>query len=137
MAVIDWRLAKTPAAEREYLVLLSYLPLARWRGFPRFLNYARVIDRQLRTTQGVIGYSLRAAFLKRRFWTLSVWEDERALMAFVRTAPHVHAMGRLRQFVGSTRFVRWRVRGSEVPPSWEDAMRHLASISGTGAAAPS
>ena len=64
---------------REYLALLSYLPLKRYRTIPRFLGYARRVEVQLAETAGVIGYALRARFTKRDFLTLSVWESEEAL----------------------------------------------------------
>jgi hypothetical protein len=120
---MPWKSPRLPDPEREYLALLSYLPLKRWRGLLRLGNYFRLILRQLRGTRGVVGYSMRVRFLRRQFWTLSVWEDEEALTAFVRAPPHVEAMERLRPFMGLTRFVRWRVRGAELPLYWDDAMQ--------------
>ena len=38
------------------------------------------IQRQLRASRGLIGYSLRARLAVKRFWTLSAWEDEAALL---------------------------------------------------------
>jgi len=38
----------------------------------------------LEESRGLIGYSLLAHLLEKRFWTLSLWEDEDALMDFVR-----------------------------------------------------
>jgi hypothetical protein len=46
----------------------------------------------LRANSGLIGYSLRAQFAARRFWTLSVWEDEAVLQAFVTAPPHAAVM---------------------------------------------
>src|SRR5207249_7228055 len=49
-------------------------------------------------------------------------EDERALMAFVGRDSHRMTMGILQPYMAETAFTRWMIRGSEVPPSWDDAM---------------
>jgi len=78
--------------DREYLALMSYLPLKKFRMIPRFISYTREIQTQLSQAKGLIGYSLRAKPLRRAFWTLSVWENENALMEFVSNPPHHHVM---------------------------------------------
>ena len=40
--------------------------------------------RSFAQTPGAIGYSMRAKLISRRFWTLSVWDNDKALMEFVR-----------------------------------------------------
>jgi hypothetical protein len=112
--------------ERDYLVMLSYLPLARFRKLPAFFRYVQAIRTQLRSTQGVVGYSLLARILQLRFWTLSAWQDDAALRAFVRANPHLAVMSALRGHMGETRFIQWRVKGAALPPSWADAMARFA-----------
>ncbi len=56
-----------------------------------------------------------------------MWDDERALMDFVQAEPHLGAMRALRPHMAETKFVRWTVKGPQVPPSWEDAVRALRS----------
>ena len=114
-----------PAGDREYLALASFLPLKRYRKIPAFLRLARQVVTQLRRSGGLIGFSFRVKFLSRRFYTLSVWEDERALMDFVAGNPHVGTMQTLGPHMGPTRFVQWTVRGPGVPPSWREALRRL------------
>jgi Domain of unknown function (DUF3291) len=108
---------------REYLVLLSYLPLRKYRKIPTFLRYTSQIQGQLRRTAGAAGYSMRAKVLSRKFWTLSVWESERALMDFVLNLPHGDVMKSLAPQMGATKFTRWKLPGSAVPPNWDDAVR--------------
>ena len=118
-----WQSLSTSDRGREYLALLSYLPL---KGFRKMLTLQRQsgkVGKQLAHTRGLVGYSFRAKLSSHRFWTLSIWEDEGALMAFVRQDPHRATMGLLRPFMGETAFTRWTIRGSEVPPSWDDAIR--------------
>jgi len=70
--------------------------------------------------------------LVRHFWTLSVWEDEALLMEFVRNEPHRAIMMRLRRHMGNRDFVRWKLSGSAVPPSWRESLKRLSSIKGAG-----
>src|SRR3954464_7262997 len=111
-----WKALAPVDAGRQYLALLSYLPLRSYRKIPQFFLYSFQIQAQLRQTTGVIGYSLRARPLSRKFWTLSVWENERALMDFVARIPHAESMKALAAHMGTTKFARWSMPGSEFPP---------------------
>jgi Domain of unknown function (DUF3291) len=108
---------------REYLAMLSYLPLRVYRKIPSFFWYTMQIQRQLRETAGAIGYSMRAKVWNRNFWTLSVWENERALMDFVGKAPHREAMKKIGPYMGAVKFTKWKVPGSRIPLDWADAVR--------------
>ena len=56
--------------------------------------------------------------------TLSVWRDENALRAFMLQDPHRQVMRKLRDFaVGH--FVRFPIRGADLPPIWTDAVARL------------
>lgn len=120
-----WQSLSTPDRGREYLALLSYLPLRGLRKMLTLQRRSRQIGKQLAHTQGLVGYSFRAKLSSHRFWTLSIWEDEVALIAFVRQDPHRATMGLLQPYMGETAFTRWTIRGSEVPPSWDDALRRF------------
>ena len=50
------------------------------------------MEAQLAETKGIVGYCLRAQFMQRSFWTLSVWESEEALQAFVYEGFHAGVM---------------------------------------------
>ena len=76
-----WKSLGTAQPDQEYLALLTYLPLKKYRTIPRFLGYAKRVEAQLAETKGIVGYCLRAKFMQRSFWTLSVWESEEALQA--------------------------------------------------------
>lgn len=122
MRATRWASFAKPDPHREYLVLLTYLPLHRYRTIPRFLAHTRRIQAQLRDAEGLIGYSLRPKPLRRDFWTLSVWTGEEALRKFSYSGVHAEVIGDLLDEMGSTQFLRWRVPGGEVPPSWSDAL---------------
>jgi quinol monooxygenase YgiN len=122
MAELPWRSQARAVPGRDYVALLSYLPLRSFWGLPRLLVYTARIRRQLRASSGLIGYSLRAQVAARRFWTLSAWEDEAALQAFVTAPPHAAVVQALAPHMGATRFTRWIVQAADLPLRWDDAV---------------
>lgn len=105
--------------------MASYLPLVRLSATLRFARGVMAVRKQLATTPGLVGYSLRARPAAKRYWTLSVWTDEAALGDFVRAAPHVALMSSLRPVMGGTRFVRWIISSDDGLPSWAAATERL------------
>lgn len=125
MPELPWKSVAQPVPDREYAAILTYLPLKSFSTLPQFFYYTGRIQSQLKSAPGLIGYSLVAHVLAKRFWTLSVWEDEAALERFVRQQPHRQAMIRLRRDMGDSAFTRWKLNGAAVPPSWREAMNQL------------
>lgn len=125
MPASPWRTFGSPDLNGDFVALLSYLPLkSYWRVVPFFVYTGQVVT-QLATSEGLLGYSLLARPLSKRFWTLSVWKNEDALRAFVQRVPHVRITSALAPHMDKTRFVRWRVKGSDLPLRWDDALRRL------------
>ncbi|HEV3114401.1 MAG TPA: antibiotic biosynthesis monooxygenase [Candidatus Binataceae bacterium] len=122
MPAIPWKSLGPVDPDREYLMLLSFLPLKTWGALPRFVLHTRRITGQLGRANGLIGYSLLARPLAKQFFTLSVWENEAALNAFVRASPHAATMAELMPHMGQTRFVKRPIKGSEIPPAWDYAL---------------
>jgi hypothetical protein len=121
-----WKSFVSADESREYLALLSYLPLRKYRMIPRFIKYTSQIERQLEQSRGLIGYAVQAEILSRRFWTLSVWEDEKALMEFVAHLPHGEIMESLAPHMGQTKFTQWNIAGASIPPSWSEAKKRMS-----------
>lgn len=111
----------------EYLVMASYLPLKRITSTVRFFGGVTAIRKQLATADGLVAYTLRANPLTRKYWTLSVWQDETALRAFMRTPPHAGVMTSLRPFLGPTKFITWTIPAASGPPTLTDALQRLES----------
>lgn len=87
---------------------------------------AIAVRRQLAQSDGIVGFSLLAQPLRKRYATLSVWTDDAALGAFAGAQPHQSLMGTLAPEMGPTKFVRWSIRGADGRPSWNDALARLA-----------
>ena len=111
----------------EYLVMASHLPLRRLASTVRFFRAVSAIRKQLSGADGLVGYTLRAKPLARDYWTLSVWQDETALRAFMRTPPHVGVMSSLRPHMGTTKFVTWQASAADGRPTLAGALQQLAS----------
>jgi hypothetical protein len=111
----------------DYLVMASHLPLKRISSTVRFLRGVSAVRKQLAAANGLVGYTLRARPLARDYWTLSVWKDETALRAFMRTPPHVQLMTSLKLLMGPTKFVTWRIPAADGRPSLAGALERLAS----------
>ncbi len=122
MPALPWKTFHTVEPTREYLVLLSELPVKSYTAFPRLLRLTFQVQQQLGRSPGLIGYSLFARLRRKQFWTLSVWEDEEALMEFVEAVPHRTVMSALRPDLGPTQFIRWAIRGDAYPPTWHGAL---------------
>ena len=127
MPASPWKTLREVKPEQDYLVQLTYLPLKRYSTIFRFLRFTSAIKKQLGCTEGVVGFSMRASPLKRDFWTLSVWTDREALLTFTQNAPHGQIMDALDGHMRKTAFIEWQIKGSELPPSWEDALKRFAA----------
>ncbi len=127
MPDLPWTAITERDPDREYVVLVSYLPLRRLTSTFDFFRDVQRIRGQLARAPGLVGYTLRASPLRRDYWTLSVWDSERALLTFVKDRPHADIMGSLARRMGATKFLRWRIGGSAPLPSLDDAVARLAS----------
>jgi hypothetical protein len=108
----------------EYLALITYLPRTSYWSIFSFIRQTDAIRKQLNESPGLMGYSLRAQLLGKKAWTLSVWQNEKALNEFVGRSPHLDTMKKV-ELGEERKFVRWNLKGSEVPPKWDEALKHL------------
>ncbi len=125
MPASPWRTFGSPDPNRDFIALLSYLPLKSYWRVPSFFLYTAQVVKQLASAQGLLGFSVLARPLSKRFWTLSAWKDEAALRAFVQHPPHVRLMAALAPHMDETKFVRWTVKGSQLALLWDDALRRF------------
>jgi heme-degrading monooxygenase HmoA len=125
MPVLPWTSRAVAEPDREYVVMASRLPLARFRHVPAFLRATITIRRQLARADGLIGYSLDAKLLSKTFWTLSVWRDEESLGAFAQAAPHRDRVQAIRPHMEQTTFVTWTVPGIDLPVPWAQARQRV------------
>ena len=112
--------------EQQVTVVATRLKLRNWLQLRRFFRVNTEVGRQLKRAPGLIGYWLDADFRRLRFSTLSVWEDDHAVDAFVRTGAHREAMAVFEEIAirDASGFVRWKTEDPQ-QTTWEEAAARL------------
>ena len=125
MPASPWMRLAEPESDREYLALISYLPLLHYRALPKFFRYTFQTQRQLKISRGLIGYAMEAKPWSLKAWTISVWQDRQSLNDFVLQQPHSEIMKALAPHMGKTQFAQWSVSSEEIPLDWRSAKARL------------
>lgn len=109
---------------RDFLCVATFLPIQRWRNVIPFLRMTSRVRKQLKSTEGLLRYTVKADFLHKRFWTFSVWSDRATLAAFVKTEPHATAVQKFRDWAAEgAAFVEWN--STDELASWDEALGRL------------
>lgn len=93
----------------------KYLPVFVWKTF--------LSQRQVVRAPGFAGGRLLID-VRWTFWTLTVWESERAMKMFRGSEPHAKVMTRLVEWCDEAAYAHWVQEGDSVP-SWQDAHEYL------------
>ena len=120
-----WRNVLEVQRDKTYVALLGLVRLESIRILPAFLGSAIKIERQLRRTDGVIGYRTATAPHLLAFYHLSAWTDAEAIHTFVGTAPHETSMRELHGRLGQTVFRYWSVAGASLPLRLHDELHRI------------
>ncbi len=97
-------------------VMASRFDVRSFRDVPRFFLRSLAAWKQVKGAPGAYGATLIAQPLKRTFWTLSAWEDKRALSTYAKTEPHRSIMTGLRSTTSGSVFTFWEHPGLGTPP---------------------
>jgi hypothetical protein len=112
------------AQNREaVLASVTRLRVRSLRYLPAFLWQTLLSYRQVVRAPGFFGGKLLVD-ARRTFWTLTVWQDERAMKAFRGSAPHAKVMPRLVEWCDEASYAQW-VPTRDSVPSWQEAYEHL------------
>ncbi|MFI0270461.1 DUF3291 domain-containing protein [Streptomyces luteogriseus] len=125
MPTLPWTVPNTPPRATEVHVFASRFETRTLWGALRFLAGTPAVWRQVRRSPGVYGATLKAKPLRRTFWTLSAWESEDALHAFVRAGAHGPSSRGLAPQMKDSAFTTWQVSSDELPLPWSEALRRL------------
>jgi len=107
-------------------VQASVLRLRRLRDVPAFMAAALRLQAAFDDSPGAIKMSLRAAPLRRTFWTLSHWRSDADLRGFVVHPAHRELLRRFRPAIRSSNFISWHTT-DDLPPTWHDAARRITT----------
>lgn len=94
---------------------LIYLPLFLWR--------TRSAQKQVEKAPGFVGGRLLID-RKRAYWTLTVWESEKAMKAYRGSGAHGAVMPRLTHWCDEAAYTHWESQDASVP-EWPEAYQVL------------
>ncbi|MFD8773393.1 DUF3291 domain-containing protein [Streptomyces sp. NPDC059916] len=126
MPTLPWTVPNTPPTGAEAHVMASRFETRTLWGALRFFAKTPSVWRQVSKAPGVYGASVKAAPLRRTFWTLSAWESPDALKRFAGSTPHGTTAGGLRSQMKDAKFVRWQTTTDKLPLDWAEALRRLS-----------
>lgn len=105
------------------VISVTRLRVRSWRFMPGFILSAARVGKQTVQAEGC----LAAKVLRDRrnaFWTLTCWESEAAMKAFITAGPHGAAMRKLMEWCDEASVAHWVQEGGELP-SWGEAHRRM------------
>jgi uncharacterized protein DUF3291 len=101
------------------------LRVRSFRNLPAFLWMTFLAQRQIKRAPGFLGGRLLIDNL-RTYWTLSVWESEKAMKAFRSSGPHARVMPKLAEWCDEAAYTHWTAADDSIP-EWLEAYDHLVS----------
>jgi quinol monooxygenase YgiN len=107
------------------LVSITRLRARAFSFVPMFMHHAQRSISQIRSAEGCISLAL----LKDRnrvFWTMTIWEDEHSMKAYMNTGSHRGAMPSLADWADEASVVHWNQEHAERPDCNEAAHRKKA-----------
>ena len=131
MPPLPWHKSETVDPTATYVLTLTRLPLRSYLRIPRIMRATLRIMRALKSSDGLVGYSLKADLLRKTFWTVSAWRDDAAVVEFVSSDTHRAAMVRLQPHIVQPWIETLTVSGSELPPKWSEIARRIGSAAAT------
>ena len=119
--------ATPPDPHHCYIVSTTQIRVRSPRAALTLMRRLGPVQTQLRTAPGLVVFGLRAQLLRLTFSTYGVFDDRRALTAFVRSGAHAEAMqvlaGRISRF--ESRLTT--VAGADLPTDWPTITEHLTA----------
>jgi heme-degrading monooxygenase HmoA len=123
---LPWSTGPAKSIEGPHAAMASTFTLRRYRDVVPFLRASMRLRKEAARTPGNVGLGLATNPLTKRFWTLSSWESDDALRAFVAGELHREVVTRFKGASASSRFVFWEIAAPASPPTWSDAEAKLA-----------
>ena len=121
-----WKQLAAIDPDQEYLAFTSRFALRSVLRAPAFMGAALGIVKQVEAAPGAVGYSLGSHLPGLYFYTLSAWQDDDSLHAFSRALQHGQSLKTFhRDMRGPSPFIRWPVRGRDLPLHWADALERI------------
>jgi hypothetical protein len=95
------------------------------RFLPAFLWYTFQTQHQVERAPGFVGGRLLVD-TKNTYWTLTVWESEKAMKAFRGAGAHARVMSRLPKWCDEAAYAHWSPQDDTIP-EWTEAHQRLVA----------
>jgi heme-degrading monooxygenase HmoA len=127
-----WPRLKSPSAEQgnELVVLVLtrvVLDASRRQEFDRQNS---LVLASMGSHPGLLGYAARKQVFGDQGWTMSVWANDAARAAFVRSAVHREAIAKSLPALRGVELKRLTVARKDLPANWDQVIRMLADPEG-------
>ena len=111
-------------SQKKFICIVTFLPLQSWRYMIPFQLMTSRVLKQIKQHEGVVNYAVKANFIKKHFWTFSIWKDNNSLRQFVLSEPHATAVKKFNEWAGEgSAFVEWSSQSEQI--DWRDAFKRL------------
>jgi len=104
-------------------VSVTRLRVRRFIDLPVFLWKTQLAKRQVMRVPGFLGGKLLVD-AHRVYWTLTVWESDRAMRAYRGSGTHSSVMPRLVEWCDEAAYMHWEVVSNSIP-EWTEAYERL------------
>lgn len=102
------------------IISITYIKLkSPWKFF-KLANYARFILQQMKEDPNCQGHKQKGIWTNH--FTMSMWNTEEEMMAFVRSGAHLKAMKISKDIAAELKFKRLN---QDHFPTWKEAKQHL------------
>jgi hypothetical protein len=122
MPNVKWTTFSEINPDREYFAFANVGERKSVWSYFSLIMGAQKVAKQLEATKGAIGITGRLGFLNKKLVVVGVFENEDALNEFAHSGQHASCMEKTKSMVKFMKCIKWRVLGSNLPPTIEDAI---------------
>ena len=113
-----------PDSEMSFICVATFFPLRSWKYMFSFQLMTRQVLKQIKQSEGIVNYAVKANFPKKHFWTFSIWKDKVSLHQFTSQEPHATAVKKFEIWAGKgSAFVEWTSKSDKI--DWNEALQRL------------
>jgi quinol monooxygenase YgiN len=125
MPTMPWSPVAPVNPSTDYLIMATRFTVVHRHDLARVLAATNTLWSGFGRTPGLIGYSLSSSVIRGTLATLSAWENQDTMHAFVRGPAHQEVIARTRERLRESTITSWQAAGADVPPDWATAEREL------------
>jgi hypothetical protein len=107
-----------------FICIATFLPLRSWKHMISFQLMTWKVLKQIKRSDGIVSYAVKADFPKKHFWTFSIWKDKDSLHRFTSQEPHATAIKKFEIWAGEgSAFVEWTSKSNKI--DWKEGLQKL------------